>query len=94
MPSVTMVAAELAMGMIFVAVCVSIPPCLLIFSSSIERLFVLKNKFSPAEVDTETEPESSSDGSDSDKSDGQDRESNPRRRHSGGTHRPRTGDTR
>ena len=78
-----MVAAELAMGMIFVAVCVSIPPCLLVFSSSIERLFILKSKFTPAEMDTETElgsDDSDSEDSDSDKTSGDRRDSNTRTR--------------
>ena len=76
-----MVAAELALGIIFVAVSVSIPPCLLLFSSSIERLFVLRNKFSPAEMDTDTEFGSSSDGDDSDANNDRRRDSNPRKLH-------------
>ena len=85
-----MVAAELAMGMIFVAVCVSIPPCLLIFSSSIERLFVLRNKFSAAEMDTETEIDSSSEDNDGETKDGQGPCLSSRRRHTRGTHNQAT----
>ena len=90
-----MVAAELAVGIIFVAVCVSIPPCLLVFSSSIERFFVLRSKFAPAELDTDTEDaggstSSGSDDSGDEKTDRQRRDSNPRRRHARGAHHQAT----